>query len=70
MLFYFIFILLSVFIAILMILLYMFLILLCIPTEYEAREVRIWKVDFACGWKLVGVKRALTSCDSITGILD
>ena len=47
--------------VIIMLLSYMILILLLIPTEYEAGEVGIGRVDMACGEKMVGVKRARTS---------
>ena len=48
----------------------MFLALLCIPTEYEAGEVGIGKVDMIYGEKVVGVKRAPTSRYFISGMLD
>ena len=48
----------------------MFLTLLCTPTEYEAVSVGIGKVDMEYGGKMVGVKRAPTSCYYIVGILD
>ena len=69
-LFYFIFMLLSIFNAKIILLLYMILTLLCIPTEDESGEVGIGKVDMACGGKVVGVNRSPTSRDYISGMLD
>ena len=62
--------LLSVLNAILMIISYMFITLLCIPTEYEAGEVDIGKLDMVCGDNVVGAKRVPTSRDYIAGMLD
>ena len=62
--------LLSVFNKILMLLLYMCLTLLCIPTEYEAGEVGIGKMDMAYGSEVISVKIASTSRDYIVGMLD
>ena len=56
--------------VIIMLLSYMILILLLIPTEYEAGEVGIGRVDMAFGEKMVGVKRARTSRYYIAGMLD
>ena len=60
----------SVFNTNLMLLFYMFITLICIPTEDEAGDVGIGKVDMVCGGKVVGVKRAPTCRDYIAGMLD
>ena len=48
----------------------MFLTSLCISTEDKAGEVGIGEVYMACGCKVLGVKRARTSPDYISGILN
>ena len=56
--------------SIIIIILYIFLTLICIPTEDEAGEVGIGKVDMACGGNVLGVKIAPTSCDYIASMLN
>ena len=56
--------------SIIIIILYIFLTLICIPTEDEAGEVGIGEVYMLCGGKVMGVKRAPSSCDYIAGMLN